>query len=103
MYNTFSDMTKRVDRLQGTYLLKEVIPPENIAKNQSNLFAVVFMNRLIFIKFLEENGIVSKTLLKDLWGRYKESGTTSSFYEAYMKPLFYKVFNKGKENRRIKR
>lgn len=87
-------------RIQGTYLLKEVIPPSNVVKDQSNLFAVVFMNRVIFIKFLEENEIVSKTLLKDLWGRYRESGSASSFYEAYLKALFYQVFNKGKESRR---
>jgi type I restriction-modification system DNA methylase subunit len=60
------------------------------------------MNRIIFIKFLEEAGIVSKTLLKDLWERYKKSGLPVSFYEAYMQPLFYKVFNKGKENRESK-
>jgi|GEM_PF-755330 hypothetical protein len=88
------------EQIQGTYLLKEVIPPQNIATNQSNLFAVVLMNRLIFIKFLEENEVVSKTLLKDLWGRYKESGSASSFYDAYLKSLFYEVFNKGKESRR---
>src|SRR3990170_3929147 len=89
-------------RIQGTYLLKEVIPPSNTEKNQSNLFSVVFMNRLIFIKFLEENGVISKTLLNDLWGMYKESGSASSFYDAYLKALFYEVFNKGKENRRPK-
>jgi type I restriction-modification system DNA methylase subunit len=89
-------------RIQGTYLLKEVIPPSNTETNQSNLFAVVFMNRLIFIKFLEENEIVSKTLLNDLWGMYKESGSASSFYDAYLKALFYEVFNKGKESRRPK-
>jgi type I restriction-modification system DNA methylase subunit len=92
---------KKGKRIQGTYLLKEVIPPNNTL-DQSNLFAVIFMNRIIFIKFLEENGIVSKTLLKDLWGRYKQSGIPVSFYEAYMKPLFYKVFNTGKENRESK-
>ena len=92
---------KKGKRIQGTYLLKEVIPPNNTL-DQSNLFAIIFMNRIIFIKFLEENGIVSKTLLKDLWGRYKQSGIPVSFYEAYMKPLFYKVFNMGKENRESK-
>jgi len=92
---------KKGKRIQGTYLLKEVIPPSNTL-DQSNLFAIIFMNRIIFIKFLEENGIVSKTLLKDLWGRYKQSGIPVSFYEAYMKPLFYKVFNIGKENRESK-
>lgn len=93
---------KKGERIKGTYLLKEVIPPINKTSNQSNLFAVIFMNRIIFIKFLEENGIVSKTLLKDLWARYKQSGLPVSFYEAYMKPLFYKVFNKGKQNRESK-
>ena len=87
-------------RIQGTYLLKEVIAPSGVEKNQSNLFAVIFMNRLIFIKFLEENEIVPKNLLKDLWWRYKESSSASSFYEAYLKALFYEVFNKGKESRR---
>jgi type I restriction-modification system DNA methylase subunit len=89
----------KAERITGTYLLKEVIPPSNGALDQSNLFAVVFMNRVIFIKFLEENGIVSKTLLKDMWGRYKGSGTLASFYESNLKLLFYKVFNKGKTSR----
>jgi type I restriction-modification system DNA methylase subunit len=89
---------KQGKKIKGTYLLKEVISPKNTV-DQSNLFAVIFMNRIIFIKFLEENGVVPKTLLKDLWGRYQHSGLPVSFYEAYLKPLFYKVFNKGKENR----
>ena len=88
--------------IEATCLLKEITPPNDCAVNQSNLFAVVFMNRIIFIKFLEENGIVSKTLLRDLWTKYKESGLPVSFYEAYMKPLFYKVFNKGKDDREPK-
>jgi hypothetical protein len=83
--------------IEATCLQKEITPPSDCAVNQSNLFAVIFMNRIIFIKFLEENGIVSKTLLRDLWTKYKESGLPVSFYEAYMKPLFYKVFNKGKD------
>jgi type I restriction-modification system DNA methylase subunit len=90
---------EKSQKVKGTYLLKEVIPPSTVVANQSNLFAVVFMNRLIFIKFLEENKIVPKNLLKELWGRYKESGSASSFYEAYLKALFYQVFNKGKESR----
>lgn len=86
-------------RIQGTYLLKEVLPPSNVATDQTNLFAVVFMNRVIFIKFLEESKIVSKNLLKNLLDRYKESGSASAFYEAYLKALFYEVFNKGKDSR----
>jgi len=87
-------------RVQGTYLLKEIIPPSNAASNEANLFAVIFMNRVLFIKFLEEMGIVSKNLLKNLLDKYKGSGSASSFYEAYLKALFYEVFNRSKESRR---
>lgn len=87
------------DKVKGTYLLKEVIPPADAVTAQSNLFAVIFMNRVIFIKFLEEKGIVSKNLLKSLLEKYRESGSASTFYDAYMKALFYEVFNKGKDNR----
>lgn len=87
-------------RVRGTYLLKEVIPPSNVANDESNLFAVIFMNRVLFIKFLEEMEIVSKNLLKNLLDKYKSSGSASGFYEAYLKALFYEVFNKGKESRR---
>jgi type I restriction-modification system DNA methylase subunit len=87
-------------RVQGTYLLKEIIPPSNVAGNEANLFAVIFMNRVLFIKFLEEIGIVSKNLLKSLLDKYKASGSASTFYEAYLKALFYEVFNKSKESRR---
>ena len=87
------------ERVKGTYLLKEVISPATAENSQSNLFAVIFMNRVIFIKFLEEKGIVSKNLLKGLLEKYRESGSASTFYEAYLKALFYEVFNKGKESR----
>jgi hypothetical protein len=103
-YNDYVEYVFGYDKdgkqIAGTYLLKEAIPPENMATKHANLFVVVLMNRLIFIKFLEENEVVQKNLLKDLWGRYKESGSASSFYEAYLKSLFYEVFNKSKESRR---
>jgi len=85
--------------IPGVCLLSKVMAPYGISDSHANLFAVVFMNRLIFIKFLEEKGIVPKNLLRDLCQKYKSSGTPGTFYETYLKPLFYEVFNKGKENR----
>jgi len=57
------------------------------------------MNRIIFTRFLEEKGIVPKNLLRRLLGKYKSSGTPGSFYETFLNPLFYEVFNKGKDSR----
>lgn len=61
--------------VKGTCLLKNIITPSGTINNEANLFSVVFMNRLIFIKLLEENGIVPKDLLKKLLERYKSSPT----------------------------
>ncbi|MCJ7760718.1 hypothetical protein MUP59_06200 [Candidatus Bathyarchaeota archaeon] len=85
--------------IKGTCLLSNVITPSELIKNEANLFSVVFMNRLIFIKFLEEKGIVPKDLLKKLLDRYKSSPTPGTFYETYLKLLFYEVFNKSKNSR----
>jgi len=85
--------------VKGTYLLSNIITPTEQVSTEANLFSVVLMNRLIFIKFLEEKEIVPKDLLKKLLGRYKDSPTPGTFYETYLKPLFYEVFNKSKNNR----
>jgi type I restriction-modification system DNA methylase subunit len=85
--------------IKGTCLLSNIITPSEPINNEANLFSVVFMNRLIFIKFLEEKGIVPKDLLKKLLERYKSSPTPGTFYETYLKLLFYEVFNKSKNSR----
>jgi SAM-dependent methyltransferase len=85
--------------VQGTYLLNRVITPSETTNNGANLFSVVFMNRLIFIRFLEEKGIVPKDLLKRLLETYKSSPTPGTFYETYLKLLFYEVFNKDSDSR----
>ena len=87
------------DTIQGTCLLKRVVTPSGANYNDANSFSVVFMNRIIFIKFLEEKGIVPKNLLKKMLENYKHSRTPASFYETYLKPLFYEVFNKSKDGR----
>ena len=85
--------------IKGTCLMNEVAAPSIEVNNHANLFSVVFMNRLIFIKFLEEKGIVPKDFLKKLLEKYRGSGLPGTFYETYLKLLFYEVFNKGQNNR----
>ncbi len=84
----------------GACLQNRIIPPSDINKGDKNTFPVIFMNRLIFIKFLEEKEvIIPKNLLFDLMNNYNSSGTSGTFYETYLKPLFYDVFNKNPANR----
>jgi len=90
---------KKGNTIPGICLLNEIKTPSGFGGNNANLFAVIFMNRIIFIKFLEEKGIVPKNLLRDLLEKYKSSGTPGLFYDTYLEPLFYEVFNKGKESR----
>ena len=85
--------------IRGTCLLNRVVTPSGAHDNDANSFSVVFMNRIIFIKFLEEKGIVPKNLLKKMLEDYKHSRTPASFYETYLKPLFYEVFNTSKDSR----
>ena len=90
---------KKGNTIQGACLLNKVITPADVGNNDANLFSVVFMNRLIFIRFLEEKGIVPKNLLRKLLESYKSSGAPGTFYETYLKPVFYEVFNRSKSNR----
>ena len=80
-------------------LLNSVIPPENAKENQNELFAVTTMNRLIFVYFLEDQDLVPKNLLTGRYEEYNESHMPDNFYNTYLKPLFYNVFNVSKENR----
>lgn len=90
---------RKGDKAPGICLLDKIRAPSEINGNDVNLFSVIFMNRLIFIRFPEDKGIVPKNLLRRMLKDYKASGPPASFYVAYLKPLFYEVFNKSKENR----
>ncbi|MCL4480923.1 MAG: BREX-1 system adenine-specific DNA-methyltransferase PglX [Candidatus Thermoplasmatota archaeon] len=80
-------------------LLNSIIPPENVKENQKELFAVITMNRLIFVYFLEDQGLVPMNLLIDRYSEYNKNHMPDNFYNAYLKPLFYNVFNVSMDNR----
>ena len=86
----------------SSYGLIDGILGNNLTEVDKRKFAVTFMNRLIFIKFLEDRVLSRPNLLKDLLDNYnnmKESLPGSTFYEIFLKPLFYGVFNTSRETR----
>jgi type I restriction-modification system DNA methylase subunit len=87
------------NQFQGVSLLNKIVRPTNVTNDEARLFAVIFMNRMIFVKFLEQKGLVERDFLDNLLGEYKQSHLMLSFYRMYLQPLFYEVFNKGSNNR----
>ena len=57
------------------------------------------MNRLLFIKFLEDKGVVEPDLLRTLAETYESGVYGGSFYEEFLKRLFYDVMNAKPDER----
>lgn len=84
---------------QGPSLLNNIIRSTTGTEDDARLFAVVFMNRMFFIKFLEQKEIVPRNFLQDLLNEYRNAHAMLSFYKMYLQPLFYDVFNRSRNNR----
>ena len=76
-----------------------VIRPDGATEEDARLFAVELMNRLVFIKFLEDKNIVHPDLLLTLKDVYEDGMYTGSLYDEFIKPLFYDVMNEKPDER----
>lgn len=70
-----------------------VVAPADATAEDVRLFAVDLMNRLIFIKFLEDKHIVRSDLLETISNTYDDGVYPQSLYKTFIDPLFYDVFN----------
>lgn len=70
-----------------------VIPPEEADGDDTRLFSVELMNRLIFIKFLEDKRIVRPDLLRTIVDTYEDGVYPQTMYKSFLDPLFYDVMN----------
>ncbi|WP_050032854.1 Eco57I restriction-modification methylase domain-containing protein [Halorubrum halophilum] len=70
-----------------------VIAPGEATGDDTRLFSVELMNRLVFIKFLEDKRIVRPDLLRTIVDTYEDGVYTQSMYETFLDPLFYDVMN----------
>ena len=81
-------------------LMTTIISPSEVGRTEVSLFAITFMNRLFFIKFLEDKGLVHSDFLATLWKEYKSKlNMPVSFYKSYLEPLFFNVFNTPPDQR----
>jgi len=76
-----------------------VVVPEEATEDNARLFAVELMNRLVFIKFLEDKALVEPNLLSTLKDTYENGMYAGSFYEEFCQPLFYDVMNNKPDDR----
>lgn len=76
-----------------------VVVPDGATEDDARLFAVELMNRLVFIKFLEDKTLVEPNLLQTLKDTYESGFYTGSFYDELCQSLFYDVMNNRPDNR----
>lgn len=81
-------------------LLNSLETPQQTDETSKRLFVITLMSRLIFIKFLEDKKLVKQRLLRSLFNQKKENQIPSTFYQAYLQPLFYDVLNTPIINRK---
>jgi type I restriction-modification system DNA methylase subunit len=76
-----------------------VVKPDGATEEDARLFAVELMNRLIFIKFLEDKAIVQPDLLQTVQETYESGTYMGSLYDEFLQRLFYDVMNQKPANR----
>lgn len=99
-YSEYMDFVLGIDSKTGSsskrgYSLLTAIKSPDKNDDDSRMFAITFINRIIFIKFLEDKGLVNKNLFKELWNNFFEVQKTipTSFYKLFLERLFFGVFN----------
>ncbi len=83
-----------------TCLRNDIVAPDGTSRKDKDVFAVTLVNRLMFIRFLEERGVLKEGFLHERVENYNE-GIPTSLYETTIKPLFYDLFNKPREDREL--
>lgn len=76
-----------------------IVPPDDATGDDVRLFAVELMNRLVFIKFLEDKRIVRPDLLETITATYEDRAYAQTLYKSFLDPLFYEVLNVKPEKR----
>ncbi len=76
-------------------LLNTIGAPSGASETERKIFVITLVNRLFFIKFLEDKGVLPSGFLLDRVNWYEEykDQVTGNLYDTQIKPLFYKLLN----------
>jgi hypothetical protein len=76
-----------------------IVAPEGATGDDVRLFAVELMNRLVFIKFLEDKRLVDPDLLVSIQDAHEAGMHLDSLYETFLEPLFFGVLDERPSDR----
>jgi type I restriction-modification system DNA methylase subunit len=88
-----------------TNLMEDIVAPMGASESDKRVFAITLVNRLFFIKFLEDKGVFDEEdfLLKRVESYHEfEDDIAGNLYESQIKPLFYKLLNTPHSEREAK-
>lgn len=86
-----------------TTLLDAIRAPATASEADERKFAIKLVNRLLFVKFLEDNGVLPENFLTERVEKYREARNVEQFtgglYKSQLQPLFFSLFNTEKDDR----
>jgi hypothetical protein len=82
-----------------TNLLNDIVSPDGADEEDERLFVVTLMNRLLFVKFLEQREVLDEGFLRDMVDGYEDSESWATLYRSRVQPLFYNLLNTPVEDR----
>jgi hypothetical protein len=84
-----------------TNVREDIITEHDPSDHERDLFAVTLLNRLLFVKFLETRGVLPEGHLRSQLHKYegRSDDLPVTFYDAYLKTLFYKQLGTPPEDR----
>lgn len=108
------DSSKDVDKFYNRYV-KLVFEDDNsltdsisyngkrpISKSERQEFAVNLTNRLIFIGYLEEIGVLEDGFIQKRLKEYESSPVAGNLYDTQFKPLFFRLLNVPRDAREMR-
>jgi type I restriction-modification system DNA methylase subunit len=86
-----------------TTLIDNIQAPETASEGDKRKFAIKLVNRLLFVKFLEDNEVLPERFLTERVEKYQEAQDvdqlTGGLYKTQLQPIFYSLFNTEKDDR----
>lgn len=86
-----------------TTLIDTIEPPDGASEAETRKYAIKLVNRLLFVKFLEDNEVLPEDFLTERVEKYQEAQNIDQFtgglYKSQLQPIFFSLFNTEKDDR----